>query len=413
MQQPEHTSAESIASSSTATETSSDSLFDYLLIILKHKKMIFGVTFLVAVATALFSLTLSNIYTAKTMILPGDEDKGMMGAMLAQLGGLAGVAGGALGGTTKADLYVTILKSEAVKDQLIDRFKLMELFKVKYRSYAYKRLDAISKIAAGKKDGVITISVDNKDPKMAAALANGYVDELSRLAARLGMTGAGKNRVFLEKRLAEAKADLTKAEDDLKSFQARNKAISLPDQIKGTFDGLAQLRAQLALQEVQLGTLQRQFTDNSQEVKSAKAAVAQLRGQISTLEGKGGSSSTPNLGNMPQLGQEYLRLMREFKIQEAVLEILTKQYEMVKINELKDVSPIQVIQKANVPDRKSKPARSKIVVKMAFFTGILLIALAFLKEHNRQMQTEERKQVEHVLAALPQLFARVWRWLVA
>lgn len=414
MQQPEHTLTESSPPIATTAKGSSDSLLDYLFIILKHKKMIFGISFLVAVITALLSLTMPNIYTAKTMILPGDDDKGIMGAMLGQLGGLAGVAGGTLGGTTKADLYVTILKSEAIKDQLIDKFKLMKLFEVNYRSYAYKKLDTISKITAGKKDGVITISVDSKDPKLAADLANAYVDELGKLTAGLSMSGAGNNRAFLEKRLVEAKSDLAKAEDDLKLFQTQNKAISLPDQIKGTFDGVAQLRAQLALQEVQLGTLQRQFTNSSQEVKTARATIANLHTQIAVLEGKGsGSSSIPKVGNMPQLGQEYLRLMREFKIQEAVLEMLTKQYEMVKINEVKDVSPFQVIQKAKAPDRKSKPARSMIVLRMSFFSGIALTALAFLKEYNRKLKPDDAAHIEKLLAALPRPLVRICRWMVA
>lgn len=349
------------------------SLFDYLALLVKRWRLIAGITLSVTVISIIVVLLIPCIYTAKAMILPREDDKGIMGAMMAQLGGLggvAGIAGGGLGGATKAGLYVTMLKSETVKDPIIDSFKLKDLYEAKYRADVYTALDKNVIITAGKKDGVITIAVDDKNPKRAADLANAYVEELGKLAARLTMTSAGKDRGYLEERLAAARADLAKAEDVLKAFQSRNKAVSVTDQAKATIEGVAQLRAQLAAQEVQLATFRRQFTEQSQEVKTAKSTVANLQTQIVKLEGNGGgSSSIPSVGSMPQLGQEYLRLMREFKIQETLVELLTKQYEVAKLSEVKDVSPFQVLQKAKVPERRSKPVRSKVVA-IAFLAAL-------------------------------------------
>lgn len=380
------------------------SLFGYLLTLVKHKKLIFGTTFVVTLITAILSLFMANIYTAKTMILPGDDDKGIMGAMMAQMGGLASIAGDALGGKTKADLYVTLLKSETIKDAIIDRFKLMEAYDAKYRVSVYRELDTNTKITAGKKDGVITIAVDNKDPKLAANIANEYVAELKRFTVNLSMTSAKGNSVFLEKRIAETRADLVKAEEALKTFQSKNKAISVTDQAKATIEGVAQLRAQLAVQEVQLSTLQRQFTDNSQEVKTAKTSIANLKSQIVGLEGRGGdSSSLPNVGSVPELAQQYVRLMREFKIQEAVLEMLVKQYELASLTESKDVSPIQVIQVAKIPERKSKPKRSQIVLLTAFAVGFFMVLVAFMLEFRDRMLPEDRERLDQLSSLIPGL----------
>lgn len=357
------------------------SLLDYLEVIAKRWKMIAAITIGAAVITAIITLFMPNIYTAKAMIIPSDDDKGGMGALMAQLGGLAGLAGGAVGAKTTGDLYVTMLKSETLRDPIIDRFKLIDHYDAKYRADVYKVLDKNAAIALGKKDGVITIAVDDKDPKRAADMANAYVSELGKLASGLNMTGAGNNRAFLEKRIAEARADLSKAEDGLKAFQTKNKAISVTDQAQATIAGVAQLRAQLALKEVELGTFQRQFTDTSQEVKTTKSTVASLRSQIAGLEGKGGaSSSIPNVGNMPQLGQEYMRLMREFKIQEAVLEMLTKQYEVARISEVKEVAPFQVLQKAKVPEKKHKPHRFNIVFLITMLVFTLLISILLFSQ---------------------------------
>ncbi|MSM40132.1 MAG: lipopolysaccharide biosynthesis protein [Geobacter sp.] len=383
---------------STPSPPTPPTLLDYLQVIVKHKRMIFFTTFGATFIAALITLMMPNIYTAKAMIIPSDDDKGGMGALMSQLGGLAGLAGGTVGAKTTGELYVTMLKSETVKDPIIDRFKLMDAYKTKYRTDVYQAMDTKTIVSLGKKDGVITITVDDKDPKRAADLANAYVEELGILTAGLNMSGAGKNRAFLEKRIAEARADLSRAEDALKAFQLKNKAISVTDQAQATIAGIAQLRAQLAAQEVQLATLQRQFTDSSQEVKTAKTTAANLRAQIAGLEGKGGSSSSiPNIGSVPRLGQEYLRLMREFKIQEAVVEMLSKQYEAVKVSETKDMAPFQVLQSAKVPEKRSAPLRRKLVLRalgVSFFGAVLM---AFIVEFVTRQSQERKNHQDHSL----------------
>jgi uncharacterized protein involved in exopolysaccharide biosynthesis len=364
-------------------------LLDLLLVVVKRKTMIICITLAAAVLTALYSLSLPNIYTSKALIYPSQEDKGLANAMMAQLGGLANLAGGSLGGKTLEDLYITLLKSEAIKDPIIDRLGLMKRFKAKYRTGAYRRLDAVTMVSAGKKDGVITISVSDRDPRWAAALADAYVRELGNLTIRLNVTGAGKNRLFLENRLGEAKADLGRAEEALRTFQARNKVLNVPEQAKATIQGVAQLRAQLALEEVQLATMRRQFTDASQEVKNARATITNLKTQVEQLEGQGGGS-IPSVGSVPGLGQEYVRLMREFKIQESIVELMTKQYELARINELKDVVPFQVIQSAKVPERKSKPKRSRMVILATMAAFFASVFFAFIREYADRMPQEDK-----------------------
>lgn len=378
------------------------SLLDYIEILAKNWKMIVFAPFIAAVITAVIALLMPNIFTAKTMIIPSDSDSGGMGVLMGQLGGLASIAGNSLGIKTASDLYVTMLQSEAVKDPIIDKFKLVERYKAEYRTDVYKKLDGTVLITLGKKDGIISISVDEEDPKLAADIANAYVEELGQLTARLNMSGAGQNRIFLEKRIAKANTELAKAEDALKEFQLQNKAISVTEQARATIEGVAQLRAQLATQEVQLASLHQRFTDQSQEVRSVKASIANLRAQINSMEGKGfPSSSIPSVGVVPQLGQEFMRLTREFKIQEAVVEMLTKQYEVAKVSENKDVSPFQILQKAKVPERKSKPAKTKMVLLAACVTGLLMIFFAIVLENINSMPSNAKNRWKSILQLLP------------
>jgi uncharacterized protein involved in exopolysaccharide biosynthesis len=373
---------------------------DIIQVIAKRLRMILALTMSAAVISIVYSLFLPNIYTAKTMILPSQEDKGLMSMMLGQLGGLANMAG-AVGTPTTTDLYVSILKSEAVKDPIIDRFRLMEVYKNKYRTNTYKILDNNTVVLAGKKDGIITITVDDKEPKRAAEMADAYVDELGKLAIRLNVTSAGQNRSFLEDRLGKAKVDLAKAEENLKIFQGRNKAVQVNAQAEATIKGVAEMRANLALQEVQLATYRRQFTESSQEVKNLVTSVNNLRGQLAKLEGGGGNGAIPSVGSVPAIGQEYVRLMRDFKIQESLVESLTKQYELAKLSEAKDVAPFQVIQKAKAPEWKSKPVRSKIVLTAIFCALVLSITLAFVLEKIAAMPDAERSRWKGAIASLP------------
>lgn len=353
---------------------------DYLLVIASHKKMIMSTTVGVALITALLTLFMPNIYTSKTTIVPIQEDKSLMPALMGQMGGLVGLAGGSLGGPTQADLYVTMLKSDSVKDALIERFKLMEVYKKKFRSDVYNTLAQKSVISSGKKDGVITVTVEDKDPKRAADLANAYIDELGNVAVHLSVAGAGKSRLFYEERLVKAKADLSASAEALRRFQLKNKTVDITGQVKASIESLAKLKAELASHEVILANVKRQFTDNSQEVKSSATTVENLKSQIARLEGTAENSSIPSFSSMPSIGQEYVKLMRELKVQESLVELLTKQYEMAKLTESKEIPSFQVIDKARIPDRKTKPKRLLIVLSVTFY-AVILSTLFFVVKH--------------------------------
>ncbi|MRR54705.1 MAG: lipopolysaccharide biosynthesis protein [Deltaproteobacteria bacterium] len=361
-------------------------------IIAKRSKMIFWCTagaFILSVVVCVF---LSKIYSTRAMVVPASEDKSLRNAMLSQMGGLAILAGEAIGVGTMSDLYVGMLKSETVKNPVIDRLKLMEVYDADTRDDTYKELDKRVSIISGKKDGIISIIAEDKDPKRAADIANTYLDELGKLAVRLNVTGASQNRSFLEERLGKAKADLARAEEDLKIFQSRNKAIHVSSQSEATIKGVAELKAQLALQEVQLATLRRRFTDSKQEVKNLVISVANLRGQIDKLEGTGSNSSIPSVGSVPAIGQAYIRLMREFKIQEALVESLTKQHELAAITEANDVAPLQVLQMARVPSKPVKPKKGFIVVMTTFTVFLCSVIAAFVMERFSVVTAEEREQ---------------------
>lgn len=380
----------------TAELYNSNSFVSYLQVVSRRSKQIMLITFLAALISAGITLCIPNIYTAKSMILPPQEDRSTANALLSQFGGLIGMAGGVSGTQSAGELYVTMLTSDTVKDPIVDRFNLMEAYGAKYRGDAFRALAGATSVSLGRKDGVITVSVSNRNPKRAAEIANAYVEELGQLTASLSVSGAERNRAFLESRLAEAKASLVSAEEALRKFQLKNKTFEVPHQTEATIRGVAEMKAALVMKEVELSTALRIFTESNQKVKNLRAAIANLKSQISTYESGTGGGAIPALGSVPQLGQDYVRLMRDFKTQEALVELLTKQYEVTKLNVAKDFSQFQVIQVARTPERKSGPQRLKIVVLVTVTTLLLKLFYVFVQDYWNRMADTEKSQWREV-----------------
>jgi tyrosine-protein kinase Etk/Wzc len=365
-------------------------LIEYLEIVGRRKMMILKVTISVFLLSIIVVLLLPKIFAATTRILPPQQDQGLASLMMSQMGGgMASLAGNLLGSGSPGDQYASMLQSERIMDTIIDRFKLMDEYDMDYRLDMYEKMDKIVDIDPGKKDGIITITVEDEDPKKAADIANAYIDELGKLVAEMNTTMAGLNRGFLENRLAQSRADLARAEDALKSFQTKYKALDVPSQAKASIEGIAQLTAQLAMQEAQLSSLRSQFTDSAREVINVKATIGNLRSQIARLEGIG-TGAIPSVGSVPGLGQEQIRLLREFKTQEMLVELLTKQNELAKLTEAKNINTIQVIQRAVPPDKKVKPKRALIVVIATILAFFGSVVWALLKDYAGNMTDEDR-----------------------
>jgi tyrosine-protein kinase Etk/Wzc len=364
----------------TSTTQSEDeiSLLDLLIVLAKYKKLILGLPFAAAVLTAGITLLMPNIYTATTRILPPQQQQSTAAAMLGQLGALAGAAGGSLGIKNPNDLYVGMLKSRTVADNLIGQFKLQALYKKKTMVETYRALDKVSSITAGK-DGIISIEVDDENPKRAADMANAYVDELYKLTQNLAVTEASQRRLFFEKQLKKAKDELAGAEVAFKQTQEKTGVLQIDAQGKAMIEAVGAIRAQIAAKEVEMGALRTFATEQNPDYLRAQQELIGLRAQLGKYE-KGGESDLLPTGKLPEAGLENIRKLRDVKYYETLYELLAKQYEMSRVDEARDASIIQVLDKAVSPDRKSKPKRAVTVILTAVVIGILAILIAFLRE---------------------------------
>jgi uncharacterized protein involved in exopolysaccharide biosynthesis len=369
------------------------SLLDLAIVLAKHKKLILGFPLGAAVVAAGVSLLMPNVYTATARILPPQQSQSTTAAaMLGQLGALAGAAGSSLGIKNPNDLYVGMLKSRSVADGLIERYGLQQRYEEKTLDDTRKALGKVTKVSAGK-DGIIAIEVEDKDPAFAAELANAYVDALHRLNQTLAVTEAARRRLFFERQLQQTKDSLAQAEVELKKVQQATAVVQLDAQSKAAIEAVAAIRGRIAAKEVELAALRTFATEQNPDYRRLTQELVGLRGQLARFERGSEASALPSAGRLPEAGLDYVRKLREVKYQETVFELLARQFEAAKLDEAREASLIQVLDKAVPPERKSKPRRSLIVLVSALAAGLVAVLLAFMREaRERALADPERAE---------------------
>jgi tyrosine-protein kinase Etk/Wzc len=358
------------------------SLLDLALVLAARKWFIILFTLAATIITALITLILPFVFTATTTMLP-PQQASSASALLGSLGGLASLAGGGGGGAASmlglknpADLYIGLLQSATVEDGLIRRFHLMQLYRTKFLVDTRNVLKSNTKIAA-EKSSLISISVKDKDPKRAAALANGYVEELHKLMSHLAVTDAAQRRMFFEQQLEGEKNKLADAEVALEVTERKTGIIQPQGQAAVVIGTIAQLRAQISADEVELAALRTSATDQNSDVVTLQSQIQGLRAQLADFE-KGHPGATASVltptSQLPAASLEYIRRMRDVKYYETLFTLLARQYEMAKVDEAKEGQMIQVVDPALVPERRSWPPRT-LLTMVAFVLAAGLSSL--------------------------------------
>ena len=192
---------------------SGTSFLEVIEILTARWRLVVALPLLVGVAVAAITFVIQPTFTGRTTFLPPQTQQGPGAAALASFGALAGLA--ATGVRTPADQFAALLSSDVVRNRLIDQFDLVKVYDVPLRHDARKMLAENTRIAVGRRDGIITLEVDDHDATRAAAIANTYVEELRKLAARLALTEAQQRRAFFEAELTQTRDRLNRAQEEL------------------------------------------------------------------------------------------------------------------------------------------------------------------------------------------------------
>lgn len=319
--------------------------------LLARKGFIAALTLAGGVAGLGVGFLIPPTFTARTLILPPQQSQTSAASALGSLGPLAGLAGGLTGMRSPAEQYISLMGSATITDKMVDRFKLMEVYDKEYRSDTRKKLASAVLFTTGKKDSLITIEVEDKDPKRAADMANAYVEYLRWMTNNLAVTEAQQRRVFFEQKLGEAKANLTKAQIDLQSSGFNGAALKAEP--RAAAEGYARLKAEITAAEVKYQAMRRILADTAPELGQQQAILSTLRAELSKLEAR---------QEQPAQDADYIARYREYKYQETLFELYARQFELARADESREGGLIQVVDVATPPDKKSKPKRAYFAV---------------------------------------------------
>jgi uncharacterized protein involved in exopolysaccharide biosynthesis len=363
------------------------SVLGVLALLASHKRFILRAVVGAAVFSTVVAFLLPVRYEANIVMMPPQQNSSIGSALgqlgsgsLASLSPLASLAGSSLGIKNPADMYVSLLTSRTVEDALIQRFSLMSEYRQKRLSDARKELEYRTTAVAGSKDGLIRISVEDPDPRRAAELANGYVEEFRKLSATLAITEAARRRLFFEQQLQEAKESLSTAEEAMRATQQSTGVLQIDSQARSLIESAAILRGQVVAKQVQIQSMRSFAAEDNPRLVLARQELAALQAQLARLAGSqsdSGSDILMSKGRVTGSGIEYLRRLRDLKYHETVFELLAKQFEIAKLDEAREGSIVQVVDSAVAPDKRSSPHRLLIVISatiLAFFlTGFWIV----------------------------------------
>jgi uncharacterized protein involved in exopolysaccharide biosynthesis len=362
--------------------------------------MILGTGILLAVIIA---FALPSVYTSTTSVMPPDNassNSGLM-SMLSSAVPATSQAGASLGVKAPSALYDLILASRTVREALVKQFDLMHHYRSRLIEDACKRLAEDTSIREDVKSGVVWISVRADSPQLASDLAQTYVSELNRVLTNNSTSDGRRERVFLEGRLKEVKKDLDESAIALSKFSIKNKTIDVTFQSRATLESEFKLREEIVEARSELAGLEQTYSKDNVRVLTARAKLAALQQQMDKASGganapgpKANDSSYPSAGEFPALGVTYSDLDRRMVMDEQVWEALTKQYEESKVQEAKEIPTARVLDTANMPQRRSGPARTVIILFGAFLSFLAAIvavtSIAFWEEMD---PWDERKRL--------------------
>ncbi len=402
------------------SEESRDRQVDRLRLLWGNRRQVLRATAIGFLAFTLMAFLIPKTYTSTAQLMPPDAQSVSGMAMMAAFAArgsspLGSVASDLLGLKSSGALFVGVLRSESAQDHLVQKFDLRKVYGRRLVSDARMTLDGNTLITEDRKSGIISISVTDRSPQRAAALANAYVEELNSLVVDLSTSSAHRERVFLEERLRVAKLELDDATNALAQFSSKNSTLDIQEEGKAMLDAASTVAGEMIVAQSQLEGLRQIYTDNNSRVRSLNARVAELRKQVEKLGGtqenqaggtageskdvaalaseKSGNMPFPTIRNLPLLGAKYSDYYRRAKIQETVFELLTEQYELAKVEEAKETPSVKVLDPGTIPERKSFPPRLLIMTLGTFLVCAVSVVWVSASARWQGVDTQDPRKV--------------------
>lgn len=355
----------------TNGDSGSFRLVDLVEILARDAARIATWTLAVGVLTAAVSLVVPAWFTSRATIF-GPEDVSETRHLLTTLRSLSipGIRQNV--SATSPETFIAILESRRLRERIIERFDLVHAFRTKGVEDALRKLKKHAWVEL-ENTGIISVTVEDRQRDRAAAIANAMIEELDKINVELRIYRARRARQHLEAQLAETRSRLSAAEESLAVFQSANLAVALDEQAKAAITAMAELEAQAMALRVRKATVEGYATESNPEYRALARELDALEGQLREFEVSSAGELT--FSRLPALGLRLATLTRDAKVGEALLAVLTEEYEQARLDEAKETPVVQVLDTAVPAERRSWPKRSILVVS-AMSIAVVVAAAA-------------------------------------
>lgn len=384
-------------------------LLDYVVILVRRRWMIVRNIVITTILVILISFFLPKKYVAVTTLMPPEkQSKNALEGVLSDMA----VPGLSLNtGASSSEIMVEILKSRSVGERVLQKYFTLKSDSLPlYQLLKFPSLD-IGLIRMRKKarftvsqQGIITVAVSLGNRKLAAGVANAYVQALDAVNQGKSVSRAKNSRIYIESQLKETEEKLKEGTQKLADFQQKHKAISLEEQMNAAIQQAGEVKGQIIAQEVKLGVMQQTMKSSNPKVVRAQMELDQLKRRYRELQfGKTFKKGDDKdfylpFADMPEIGLQLAELTRQARVQETVWQLLNQQYYQAKIQEAQDTPTVQVLDRAVPPVFRSSPNRKMLVIVFALLSFFVSILWAFVQEYLVRLNNrpDEKKRLEQI-----------------
>jgi tyrosine-protein kinase Etk/Wzc len=294
--------------------------------------------------------------------------------------------------TPSSAIYTGLLLSDSVLGDVVEHTNLQAIFKSKNLADARTMLHRKTKVATDT-SGFVTLTVTDKDPKLARDIASSFLAALSRLNDRLAITSAAQQRHIFQAGLEDEKNALEDAEIALAKAQEASGVVAPQMQTQTGLLAIDNTRTQIRLQQVLLASLEQSETDQAPDVVRARSQVQALEAQLHNLEtgAQAGAGGALSATKAPSVNLEFVKLEREVKYHQTLFDVMAKQYEAAKIQESSAAPGVQIVDFPEIPVRKAWPSRILFAVGGGIFGLFIAFATLFVKDRLRILRADPER----------------------
>ncbi len=398
------------------------SLLDLIVVCVRSKWLILITTGLAAVLIVLYSLYslrvapdaplnyLPNYFEPVTKVRILDQEQSSISSILgesSELGLLATIAGASADGSSNADLAQTLLLGNRVLDELVEEFDILKRFDIVEdpRTNSRTLLREAFETEFDPATAILTIRFRSVDKYFATEMLTSAVEKLEALFDELTLRKVLEKKQLLAESIKTYESELKAAQQTLIDFQSRNNIIDITLQTEYQLNSLANLEGQILVKETELNALTETRRADDPEVLRAKMDLNLLktRRDMITLGQRGNDNSLEiPLAQLPELSAIYANLMTDLEILQVIYSSLRSQYETVKIEEKDNSERFQVVEQAEVPERKAGPSRGMICIIITLSAFLLSVLYAFFLEYIRRVkkdpvESEKLEEIQNML----------------